>query len=92
MRRSSGSDTHANTFSDSDRNSYANSDSYHNTHTNSDSYSNSNADGYTHGYSELHAEVSTHAAAAPDAGASTVMDAGLATESFRQTFISLIAR
>ena len=72
MRRSSGSDTHANTFSDSDRNSYANSDSYHNTHTNSDSYSNSNADGYTHGYSELHAQVSTDTAAAPHSGASTL--------------------
>ncbi len=61
-----GSDTYANTFSDPKRDSYANGD------CNSDTY----------GYSELHAEVSTHAAAAPHAGTSTVMDAGLATKSF----------
>ena len=57
---------HANTFSDPNRDSYANS--------------NGNCNG--NAYSELHAEVSTDAAAAPDAGTSTVMNAGLVTESF----------
>jgi hypothetical protein len=60
LRRCSGSDTHANTFSDPNRDSY------------SDGNCNSNAYGYTHRYSELHAQVSTHAAAAPDADTSTL--------------------
>jgi hypothetical protein len=49
---------------------------------NRDSYADGNCNSNAYGYSELHAQVSTDAAAAPDAGTSTVMDAGLATESF----------
>ena len=60
LRRCTESDTHANTFCDANRDSY------------SDGNCNSNAYGYTYGYSELHAQVSTHAAAAPHSGASTL--------------------
>jgi hypothetical protein len=56
LRPCIGSDTHANTFSDPNR----------------DSYADNNCDSNAYGYSELHAEVSTDAAAAPDAGTSTV--------------------
>jgi hypothetical protein len=56
LRLWSGSDTHANTFSDPNR----------------DSYADGNCNCNTYGYSELHAEVSTDAAAAPDAGTSTL--------------------
>ena len=66
LRRCTESDTHANTFSDSKRDSY--------TDGNCNANGNCNADRYTHGYSELHAQVSTDAAAAPHAGTSTVMD------------------
>ena len=48
--------------------------------THANTFSDPDRDSY--GYSQLHAQVSTHAAASPDAGTSTVMDAGLATESF----------
>ena len=60
LRLWSGSDTHANTFSDGKRDSYAD--------CNCNAYGHSNSDSYT----ELHAEVSTHAAAAPDSGTSTL--------------------
>jgi len=66
LRCCRGSDTHANTFSDPNR----------------DSYADNNCDSNAYGYSELHAEVSTDAAATPDTGTSTVMDARLATEAF----------
>ena len=58
LRRCTESDTHANTFFNPNRDSYA------------DGHCNSNA----YGYSELHshAEVSTDAAAAPDARTSTL--------------------
>ena len=56
LRRWTESDSHANTFSDPNR----------------DSYADNNCDSNAYGYSELHAEVSTDAAAAPDAGTSTV--------------------
>jgi hypothetical protein len=89
LRRCSGSDTHAHAFSDPNRDSYGDG----NCNGNSDSAASianpdGNCNGNTHGYSELHAQadshaaVSTYAAAAPDAGTSTVMDSGLARESF----------
>ena len=62
LRRCRESDTHANTFADPNRDSYADADG----NCNCDTY------GYTHSYSELHAEVSTDAAAAPDTGTSTL--------------------
>jgi hypothetical protein len=71
LRRCRGSDTHANTFSDSDRDRYADGNGNANGDTNS--HSNGNCNSNTHGYSELHAEVSTHAAAAPDACAASVV-------------------
>ena len=77
-RRWTESDTHANTFSDPNRDSNA----HGNCNGNGYRDCNCNAYGDTHGYSELHAQVSTDAAATPDTGTSTVMDAGLATEAF----------
>jgi hypothetical protein len=93
LRRWTESDTHANTFSNPNRDSYcythANSHRYADGNGDSaasianpdgDRNCNSNAERDSETYA--HAQVSTYAAAAPDAGTSTVMDAGLATESF----------
>ena len=56
LRHCTEPDTHANTFSDPNR----------------DSYADNNCDSNAYGYSELHAQVSTHAEAAPDPGTSTL--------------------
>jgi hypothetical protein len=57
LRCCTGSDTYANTFSDSNRDSYSDGNS------NSDAYGN---------FDPMHREMFTHAAAAPDAGTSTL--------------------
>ena len=67
----------ANTFSDPNRDSYANGDRY------SDGNCNANSDSDAYGnFDPMHREMFTHAAAPSDTRTSTVMDAGLATESF----------
>jgi hypothetical protein len=71
LRRCSGSDTHANIFSDPNCDSYA--------HGNCNGNGNSDSDADPN---PMHGEMCTHAEAAPDSGTSTVMDAGLATERF----------
>ena len=63
MRRSSGSDTHANTFSDPNRDSYAHGDGNCNANSDSDAYGN---------FDPMHREMFTHAEAAPDCGPSTL--------------------
>jgi hypothetical protein len=74
LRLWSGSDTHANTFSDPNSDSYAdgNCDTDANADSDGDCNGNGNAYGYSNGYSELHAQVSTDSETSPDARAASV--------------------
>lgn len=78
LRRCSGSDTHANTFSDSDRDRYANSHSNGNcnayAYTHGNTYPDTNRDSYSNSHSntERYCETQSDIAAAPDAGTSTL--------------------